>query len=157
MALGQPAATGNYAMVTGTLGAAAGLSSSMKYDNTGVFYYLKAHRVGDVTDGLSKTMFVGEVIETESHDSSNIWSRAVREMDCLRSTSNPLNSMPGDPVFMSNYGYRVNGAFASRHPGGAMFAFGDGHVEFLQENIDLFVYGSLATRSKGEVFDATQN
>jgi prepilin-type processing-associated H-X9-DG protein len=78
-------------------------------------------------------------------------------MDCLRSTSNPLNTIPGDPVFMTDYGYRVNGAFASRHPGGAMFAFGDGHVEFFDENIDLFVYGSLATRSQGEVFDATQD
>ena len=154
---GLPAATGNYAMVSGTIGAAGGLNGNMKYNNTGVFYYRKSHRIGDITDGLSKTLFVGEVVTAHSHDSSNIWSRAVREMDCLRSTSNPLNTFPGEPAYMSDYGYQVNGAFASRHPGGAMFAFGDGHVDFLDENVDLFVYESLATRSNNEVFDATAN
>jgi prepilin-type processing-associated H-X9-DG protein len=38
-----------------------------------------------------------------------------------------------------------NGAFASNHPGGANFLYGDAHVEFLSENIDLDTYQNLST------------
>jgi prepilin-type N-terminal cleavage/methylation domain-containing protein/prepilin-type processing-associated H-X9-DG protein len=148
---GKPAATGSYALVVGTIGAAGGLSNAMKFDNTGVFFYITAIRVNEITDGLTKTLFVGEVVEGHTQNSSNIWSRAVREMDSLRSTSNPLNTFPGEPIYMTNYGLRVNGAFASRHPHGANFAFGDGHVAFLAENIDLGLYRALSTREGGEV------
>jgi prepilin-type processing-associated H-X9-DG protein len=68
---------------------------------------------------------------------------------CSSTPSNPSNRA-GEPSTLSD---GSNGAFASRHPGGANFAFGDGHVEFLDENVSLFVYRSLATRSNGEVVD----
>jgi prepilin-type processing-associated H-X9-DG protein len=71
-------------------------------------------------------------------------------MDTLRSTSNPLNIWPGESIYMVNYDLKVNGAFASRHPGGANFAFGDGHVVFINENIAMFVYQALSTRDGGE-------
>ncbi len=148
-----PAATGNYAFSTGSLSLDEGASTNAKYNNDGVFFYLKAFRVRDVTDGLSKTMFVGEVIETHTSASSNIWSRAVRLMDCQRSTGNPMNTLPGDPTYYEAYGFRANAAFASRHPGGANFAFGDGHVSFLSENIDLLTYQALSTRDGGEAID----
>ncbi|MBN2024226.1 MAG: DUF1559 domain-containing protein [Pirellulales bacterium] len=148
-----PAATGSYALVAGAIGAAQGLTSACKFDNTGVFYYLAAHKVEEIADGLSKTMFVGEVVEGHKINSSNIWSRALREMDCHRSTSNPLNTPPGDPIYMSNYGLKVNGAFGSRHPGGANFAFGDGRVDFVEDNVDLYVYQSMSTRDGNEIFE----
>jgi len=156
---GNPAATGSYAMVEGTIGAAGDLSGpvsgsliqAIKYSNTGVFYYEVAMEIGEVTDGLSHTLLVGEVTEGHLPSSTNIWSRALREMDTLRSVSNPLNTFPGEPIYLTNYGLKVNGAFSSRHPGGANFAFGDGHVEFLEENINMQVYNALASRSRGEV------
>jgi len=40
----------------------------------------------------------------------------------------------------------VNAAFASRHPGGAIFAFADGHVTFIGDDIDLNTYRWLSTR-----------
>jgi prepilin-type N-terminal cleavage/methylation domain-containing protein/prepilin-type processing-associated H-X9-DG protein len=150
---GRPAATGSYAMVSGTIGAAGGLSQAMKYENTGVFFYIETFKARDVTDGLSKTLFVGEVVEGHTQNSSNIWSRALREMDTLRSTSNPLNTFPGEPIYMTNYGLKVNGAFASRHPSGANFGFGDGHAAFLEENIDLSLYRALSTRDGSEVVE----
>jgi len=152
------AATGSYALVEGTHGAGVKgtLYDAIKYDNTGVFYYIETMKVSDVTDGLNHTMLVGEVVEAHTLNSSNIWSRGLREMDTLRSTSNPLNTWPGEGVVITRYGLRVNGAFASRHPGGANFAFGDGHVEFLEENIALDVYRALSTRDGNEVFDDEQ-
>jgi len=147
---GRAAATGSYAMVEGSIGAADGLSGTIKDDNTGVFFYRVSFKVHDITDGLSKQLFVGEVVAGHTQDSSNIWSRGLREMDTLRSTSNPPNTFPGEPIYITNYGLKVNGAFASRHPAGVNFAFGDGHVEFIAENIDQWVYESLSTREGNE-------
>lgn len=43
-------------------------------------------------------------------------------------------------------------SFGSQHPGGANFIFGDAHVAFLSEDIDLKgVYYALASRKAGEL------
>lgn len=146
----RQAATGSYAMVGGTIGPSSGLSDAMKYANTGVFYYCKAHQIRDITDGLSSTMFAGEVIQSHTSASSNIWSRAVRAMDGLRSTENPLNTPPEQGVTVTSNGVRLNAAFASLHPGGSNFLFGDGHVSFLSESMALATYRALSTREGGE-------
>ena len=155
---GYPAATGNYAFVTGKYGAWHGLSDAssnymVKYDNTGPFVYKLSFRARDIIDGLSNTLFVGEVIDAHTAESSNIWTRAVREMDTMRSTSNPINTRPGGPVFLDRYQIQVNGAFASRHSGGANFVFGDGRARFLSDAIDLEIYQALSTRCGGESID----
>lgn len=155
---GHPAATGSYAFVTGKYGSWNGLNETssnylVKYDNTGVFVYKTSYRSRDIRDGLSNTIFVGEVVDAHTLESSNIWTRAVREMDTMRSTSNPINTPTGGPVFFERYGIRVNGAFASRHPGGSNFVFGDGRVRLLSEMIDMEVYQALSTRNEGEFID----
>jgi prepilin-type N-terminal cleavage/methylation domain-containing protein/prepilin-type processing-associated H-X9-DG protein len=42
-------------------------------------------------------------------------------------------------------------AFGSGHPGGANFAFADGHVQFVRESTSLSVLQALSTRARGEV------
>jgi prepilin-type N-terminal cleavage/methylation domain-containing protein/prepilin-type processing-associated H-X9-DG protein len=145
---GVKAAVGSYAFVTGTLGVVGG--GDYKYANTGLFYYVVQHKFKDCSDGLSKTMMVGEAVDGHTSPSSNIWSRAIRGIDCYRATENPLNTFPGFTPFDPTYGINVNGAFASRHPGGSQFMFGDSHVEFLGENIDDALYKALSTRKGGE-------
>jgi len=41
--------------------------------------------------------------------------------------------------------------FGSFHPGGAQFAFADGHVTFINDTIDMYIYRSLGTIAGGEV------
>jgi prepilin-type processing-associated H-X9-DG protein len=94
-----------------------------------------------VTDGLTHTLAVGEVILADWWESSNTWTYARQNADALRTTANPLNTPPGAGV-MSDL---QNGAFASHHPGGATFAHADAHVEFIQEDIDLSLYRALST------------
>jgi len=162
-----PIATGSYATVAGTFGAGNYRSydelgnkceslADAKSHNTGVFFYGSNMAVMDITDGLNATMFVGETIENHTGDSSNMWSKGARESETHRSTSNPLNTPPGEGGCITSYGWQQNGAFASRHPGGANFAFGDGHVEFVDDNIDFRIYQSLSTRSGGESFDRSE-
>ncbi|QDU61771.1 Type II secretion system protein G precursor [Planctomycetes bacterium Pan216] len=146
-------AVGSYAFVTGTNGPSQGINSAVKFFNNGPFYYVSGTRRADIKDGLTKTMMVGEVVAPDTPESSNTWTLGSRHQDSLRSTNNPLNTLPEEGITFDSYGTLVNGAFASRHPGGGHFVFGDGSVAFLSEEMDLGVYRALSTIKKGELID----
>jgi prepilin-type N-terminal cleavage/methylation domain-containing protein/prepilin-type processing-associated H-X9-DG protein len=137
------AATANYVFMQGTIGpAAANYEKTLaKYGNNGLFVYVKPRKAREVTDGLSNTLMLGEVMMPDAWESSNTWTYARQNADALRTASNPVNTLPGDGALVD----RQNGAFASRHPGGAMFAYGDAHVAFVNEGIATAAYRALAT------------
>jgi type II secretory pathway pseudopilin PulG len=139
-------ATGSYALVQGSNGPSYGIDQvRVKHYNNGMFLYKTQRSQADVRDGVSNTIFVGETIEAHTDESANCWSIGCRHLDSLRSTDNPLNTPPGTGVVVDLYGYRANGAFASQHPSGGQFAFGDGRVVFINDNIALPVYRGLST------------
>lgn len=144
------AATGSYAFVHGTRGPNEGINADMKTNNTGMFNYKNIHTLADMTDGTSNTMMVGEVIDAHTNLSYNRWSLGSRHLDSLRSTVNPLNTPPGTGVTTSPYGIPLFGGFGSQHSGGGQFVFGDGHVVFINDTIDIAVYRGLSTRAGGE-------
>lgn len=139
------AATSTYAMCNGSIGPEAP-EYMTKYRNNGAFVYRNSRRNNDLHDGLSNIFFVGEVVRPDIWESSNIWNYASANADCLRSTSNPLNTRPGQGQTLE----LQNGAFASWHPGGALFAYADGHVQFVNDEIDTTVYRGLSTIDGGE-------
>jgi prepilin-type N-terminal cleavage/methylation domain-containing protein/prepilin-type processing-associated H-X9-DG protein len=151
-------APGSYALSAGTIGPPN--SNNMKFFNTGVFFYWKKLKPSQISDGLTKTFFVGETIEGHLARSSNLWSNGNR-CNLLRTTANPLNTLhnisgAGQPL--DNSGTNgctqcANCAFASRHSGGANFGFGDGHVTFISDSISLNVYQWLSTRAGNENID----
>ena len=145
----QDVATGSYANVAGSLGP---LSGPLKYASDGVFFYNRRFKVSEITDGLSHTLFTGETIAGDLAIGSNIWTNGNRLNSTMRSTHAPLNTPPGNKDFdVLTSGVNIaNGAFQSRHPGGANFALGDGHVVFIPDAIDLTVYQWLSTRAGGE-------
>jgi prepilin-type N-terminal cleavage/methylation domain-containing protein len=122
-----------------------------KYKNNGMFNYVVRRKIKQCTDGLSQTIFAGEVVDGHIGESSNRWSAATIGIDCFRTTFNPLNTFPGWPVTTSSSGFNLNAAFASRHAQVCQFVFGDGHVAALSESIDHFrVYQPLSTRAGNE-------
>lgn len=145
-----PAATGSYAFVSGSYGPSQGIGDKVKISNNGVFMYKFAFPKSEVLDGLSNTTLAGEIIDAHTNLSTNLWTQAGRHESSLRSTENPINTPPGTGITTSPYGIPLNGAFASRHPAGANFLFGDCGVTFFSENMDLSVYRALSTRSGGE-------
>lgn len=150
-------ATGSYALVQGSNGPSYGIDQiKVKHYNNGMFLYRTVKSAKDVIDGLSHTMFVGETIEGHTRESANCWTVGSRHLHSMRSTDNPLNTPPGEGVTVDLYGYSANGAFASRHPFGAFFAFGDGHVRLLSENIDLGTYRAVSTRAGRELANIAQ-
>jgi prepilin-type N-terminal cleavage/methylation domain-containing protein/prepilin-type processing-associated H-X9-DG protein len=158
-------ATGSYATVAGSCGPGFSCPSlidpatslDLKYNNDGVFFYRRMFRIAEIEDGLSNTLFIGETTDGHLTASSNIWTNGNRATSTMRTTANALNcppgltcGAPGTPVSPGN-----NAAFSSRHPGGANFAFGDGHVTFIPEAIDFTAYRQLSTRANGDLPDVS--
>jgi prepilin-type processing-associated H-X9-DG protein len=139
-------AIASYAFCTGSYGPSDGISDNVKYKNNGVFYYRDCHGMNQVLDGLSTTFFLGEVTDGHLANNTNRWLIASRHNDCQRSTDNPLNTQIGKGVLYSGQ----NGAFRSLHPAGGNFAFGDGHVAFINQTIARDVYRALSTRAGKE-------
>jgi prepilin-type N-terminal cleavage/methylation domain-containing protein/prepilin-type processing-associated H-X9-DG protein len=145
------AAIGSYALVTGTFGPSSGISQSVKYDNTGLFVYRYTKRMADIIDGTSNTLAVGEVYDGHLGNNTNVWSVGSRHTHSLRTTENPINTPPGTGITYNDGGTLRNGAFMSRHTGGANFALADGSVRFLSQNVDIVVYRGASTIRGGEV------
>lgn len=151
-------ATSSYALVAGHYGPSQGTGNNAKDKNTGMFLYRDSKGPADATDGLSNVMFVGEVADAHLGDNPNTWLMSGRHTDMLRSTENPINTPVGLGKVISSTD-KKNGAFSSKHPGGANFAFGDGSVHFLSETIEsappgsaianLLLYQNLARRDSG--------
>ena len=139
------AATSSYAFCNGSLGP-DNSAYTTKYRNNGPFLYVTQRNHASIRDGHSNTFFVGEVLRPDVWESSNVWTYAIANADSLRTTTNPLNTRPGDGITVE----RRNGAFGSSHPGGGNFVYGDGHVQFLSDSIELDVYQSLSTIAEGE-------
>jgi prepilin-type N-terminal cleavage/methylation domain-containing protein/prepilin-type processing-associated H-X9-DG protein len=144
------AAIGSYAFVHGTMGPSSGISDTLKLYNTGMFNYFICQKRSGMSDGSSNTMLVGETMDGDDSKSQNFWTQGGRHESSLRNTENPMNTPPGTGITTSPYGIPLNGAFASKHPGGVQFAFGDGHVSFVSETISLPLYRALSTRAGGE-------
>ena len=138
------AAASSYAFSSGSMGPDHPVHAT-KYKNDGAFIYRTQIGLSSIRDGLSNTFFAGEVVRPDTHESSNVWSYAIANGDCLRTTTNPLNTLPGDGIVVE----LRNGAFGSNHPGGANFVYGDGHVSFLDESIDIQTYRLLSIIADG--------
>jgi prepilin-type processing-associated H-X9-DG protein len=134
-------------LVAGSIGPSQGISFAVKYDNNGYFLYRNQRRFQDITDGTSNTLAIGEVFDGHLGNNSNVWSVGSRHTHSLRTTENPINTPPGTGILYTT----LNGAFMSRHTGGANFALGDGSVRFLSQNIDITVYRAASTVRGGEV------
>lgn len=143
-------ATGSYAFCAGHRGINKfGVDACLvKHHNSGIHLYWTKVKMSKITDGTSKTLSVGEIVDGHIQESSNIWTYTLRFSDCYRVTEVALNTPPGvEAKTAGDNPGSFNGAFASEHAGGAQFLYADGHVEFMSEDIDLDTYQNLSTRA----------
>ncbi len=106
-------------------------------------------RVADVSDGLSNTLFVGEVALDERRNKwGGIWAGAQRHDEWGIRISGTFWAIDEGP-------FRPNGpdkwGFCSPHPGGVGFVLGDGSVRFLRDGLDPRIPADMASRAGGEV------
>jgi prepilin-type processing-associated H-X9-DG protein len=112
--------------------------------------------VREIQDGISKTLFVGEVRPTCSVHARAGWA-TTNNGNGYCTTLIPINYetcnefAPDACNRPCNWNTEVG--FKSAHPGGAQFLFGDGSVHFLGENIDYQPYQNLGDKADGEMLN----
>ena len=142
-------ASANYVGVFGT--------SEPGVDGDGTLFRNSKVRIGDIADGTSGTLIVGERAWKLGPAT---WTGAVTNANLFPlpgSTAPPVADNAAGMVLGHTGDGNGPGApnsyvnqFSSRHSGGANFAFADGHVAFLKTSMDYSVYKALSTRAGGE-------
>lgn len=112
--------------------------------------------VGEILDGLSSTIFFGEIRPEYSGYALSGW--VWNDMDGFTYTSIPINhrsyeqtayggtSGNCDQSCTSRFSYAAAYGYKSCHPGGANFLLGDGSVRYFSETIDMKTYQYLGDR-----------
>ncbi|MGI9429915.1 MAG: DUF1559 domain-containing protein [Bythopirellula sp.] len=101
----------------------------------GMFLFESAVSPAHVTDGLSHTVTVAERITRRI--STSEWASG-RNIFAQEGTT-PINTASG-----------LGNDIGSPHPGGALLAFCDGHVEFMGESIEQAILNRLLTKAGDE-------
>ena len=123
-------------------------------NGVGMFARHRSPRVAfkDVTDGLSKTLMLGESLPKECFF---IGVFAINFN--VSPTTIPLNThiSDADPGTGEQSGrdWWLTSGFKSDHPGGANLALGDGSVKFFSESIDHRAYSNMGTRAGEEIYE----
>ncbi len=106
----------------------------------------------DCIDGLSNTIYVGEVRPECSNHIQQGWLEANNGQG-MASTLYPINLDTCSADASTGCRWRNNWTnefgFRSRHVGGAQFLLGDGAVRFISENIDHEAYNRLGAKADG--------
>jgi prepilin-type N-terminal cleavage/methylation domain-containing protein/prepilin-type processing-associated H-X9-DG protein len=137
----------------------AGRRSYRRADQTndGPFIHNQTRKFGDIQDGTSNTVFLGErnfrdpVFET-APDKLEFWGWWAfgAEGDVLLSAAERINWLCPAPLTQASYDLRIN-VFGSGHTSGANFAMGDGSVRFLSDSLDLVTLQRLCMHQDGLV------
>ena len=112
-------------------------------------------KLSEVSDGLSNTIFVGEIRGDCSIPATRGWVHSSN-LSGMISTIYPMNIdtctrdlSKGACRWWDNWS--TSFGFKSQHTGGVNFALGDGSVHFLSQQIDHNLYRALSTRNGNEV------
>lgn len=112
------------------------------YEGNGMFFANSRVPFRHVTDGLSKTIMVGE---RDSRLGGSLWIGMVAELaePIARVVAHGHHPPNGKSEFQHF------GDLSSRHSGGANVVYADGHCDFIADSIDLLVYQRMCSRNEG--------
>ena len=142
--------------------------------DTDGYFRIQGKRTGrklaDITDGTSNTIMASELLAGKAGvsdgssdvDLRGLWSHTWMGMSMYTHFHTPNSSagdaiehcvpeidMPCDPQARADQLMTGHAAARSQHPGGVVALFGDGHIRFFGDTIDLFVWRAMATYAGG--------
>jgi prepilin-type N-terminal cleavage/methylation domain-containing protein len=124
---------------------------------------------GSVQDGLSNTIFVGEIIP-ECHDHGGGWwyfngkgnahastacpinlmtPCSLNDVRIAQARNYPYNGLNGQPDCSQMCNWNLSWGFKSRHPQVCQFVFGDGSVHTISQNVNYRTYQRLGGKNDG--------
>jgi prepilin-type N-terminal cleavage/methylation domain-containing protein/prepilin-type processing-associated H-X9-DG protein len=113
--------------------------------------------LAQVPDGLSNTIFVGEIRTDCSAHAAIGWSHSnkwgtftqipINYDSCYQSVAEAAAA--GKTPCAAWCNWNTEAGFKSLHPGGAQFVFGDGSARFISQTIDHWTYQRLGDRADG--------
>jgi prepilin-type N-terminal cleavage/methylation domain-containing protein len=121
----------------------------------GVIFPMSRVRPADVTDGLSKTIFIAESRE----EKMRVWIDGRTAANTALSYDSTAEDLAGAQVALNDAPYYDDGDIkceygpSSMHPGGAHHLFGDGSAQFLRNTISAADYVALCKRAGADVVD----
>jgi hypothetical protein len=165
---GSPAAVPHYYGVNGPRGGnypvGTSLHETVGVATSGIFQRSGQIRMARITDGTSNTIMIAEMswVHSQFGTRYRTWVRGGEEYDfnnprppshvvSCRNVTNPINGM-----LRANLIAPYNDMpFGSQHPGGMNVTLGDASVRFLNQNLSMNAYRSLASRDEGEADSVT--
>lgn len=162
---------GNYAVNFGNTNYEQGTKSGVTFGGA-PFSYRRSANFGEVPDGLSNTLMMGEILTTTSTgwggplaeiqtalggQTFNGWltpnSSAFDDVARHCPPKAELNGMPGCTQIGTDTASMLKQSFAlrSHHSGGVNAVLCDGSVQFYSDNINLATWRALSTARGGEV------
>ena len=126
----------------------------------GVIYPQSSVRIRDVTDGLSKTIFMSETRE----QNAAVWIDGTASMavghpfdeNNAPSYAQPVVTLNFTPYFQYDGSNAINSLYgsSSMHAGNVVgHLFGDGSAKFIADTVAPAVYDALVTRAGNETID----
>jgi prepilin-type N-terminal cleavage/methylation domain-containing protein/prepilin-type processing-associated H-X9-DG protein len=137
----------------------------------GLMYTSSTTRMASILDGTSNTLAVGEALFRPMVSGHDLFGIATQIVDhWYIGSDNQVLAVASPPLLqefseaMGSTGVPMNGVFddtlnidlrelcfSSLHPGGCLFVFADGHVQFLSKDVARQVYSALGTIARSEV------
>ena len=166
---------GRYLGLT-SYGCNGGTSAPLTYVDDGMFHYDTKIRIGDVQDGTTNTILLGERFGFDQHWGA-LTRRPANDMRAYsawsggpffswRSTLAPIGfrlpdsvSTSPPPLFSAQYFdlyYRRLMAYGSSAPTGASLALTDGSVRFVSSSMNLITLREFCTRNSGNVLPSDE-
>ncbi len=133
----------------------AGSALNVWNSSDGIFAFEKSRQFRDVTDGLSNTVMLGEVLPNLARTSTTVdepvWPNGIQ--DHWYVGGDDYDDICDLSEMMGSTGVIINSlaetAYGSQHEGGTHVALGDGSVRFISENINSATWSYLGSRADG--------
>lgn len=133
-------------------------------DINGVFFPESHTRIGQITDGTSNTLAIGERLYIfRDWLSGSTWKDDPPTRICTGASKNMDYPLNADPYVFGFYKFDFEAPishrklllnelpFAGEHAGGVQFTYADGSVHFLGDSIDFTILQAMATKDAGDL------